>query len=112
MALGLRRNITMTLAVVITVAISLALVGAGLLIRHQVQDMKDYYFYKVEISVFLTKNVTADQRESISRGLHALPQVQQVYYESQQQAFERFKKQFKDSPGLVENVRADALPES
>lgn len=63
MALGLRRNITMTLAVVITVAVSLALVGAGLLIRHQAQDMKDYYFYKVE---------------------------------------------FKDSPGLVENVRADA----
>jgi cell division transport system permease protein len=112
MAIGLRRNLTMTLAVVITVAISLALVGAGLLIRHQVQDMKDYYFYKVEISVFLTKNVTADQRESISRDLYALPQVQQVFYESQQQAYERFQKQFKDSPGLVENVRPDALPES
>lgn len=112
MANGLRRNLTMTFAVVITVAISLTLVGAGLLIRHQVQDMKEYYFYKVEISVFLTKNVTAAQRESISQDLHALPAVQQVFYESQQQAFERFKKQFKDSPGLVDNVRPDALPES
>lgn len=112
MALGLRRNLTMTLAVIITVAISLALVGAGLLIRHQVEDMKDYFYYKVEVSVFLTKNVTADQRESISGDLRALPQVQQVFYESQQEAFERFKKQFKDSPGLVENVRPDTLPES
>lgn len=112
MAIGLRRNLTMTLAVIITVAISLALVGAGLLIRQQVQDMKDYYFYRVEVSVFLTKNVTPDQRQSIGRDLAALPEVQKVYYESQDEAYKRFKEQFKDSPGLVDNVQPDALPES
>ena len=31
--IGLRRNLTMTIAVIVTVAISLALFGAGLLIR-------------------------------------------------------------------------------
>ena len=50
---GLRRNLTMTLAVVITVAISLGLLGAGLLVRAQASTMKDYWYDKVEVSVFL-----------------------------------------------------------
>ena len=41
-----------------------------------------------------------------------MPQVQQVFYESQEQAYEQFREQFKDSPDLVENVTAEALPES
>ena len=52
-AVGLRRNLTMTIAVVVTVAISLALFGAGLLIREQVSTMKDYWYDKVEVSVYL-----------------------------------------------------------
>ncbi|NBQ89614.1 MAG: FtsX-like permease family protein, partial [Betaproteobacteria bacterium] len=39
------------------------------------------------------------------------PLVQQVYYESQQQAYQRFIKQFKNS-AIVQNVSATALPES
>ena len=50
---GLRRNLTMTIAVVVTVAISLALFGAGLLIRAQAETMKDFWYDRIEISVFL-----------------------------------------------------------
>ena len=38
---GLRRNLTMTFAVIITVAVSLTLFGGGLLVRAQVDSMKD-----------------------------------------------------------------------
>jgi cell division transport system permease protein len=41
-----------------------------------------------------------------------MPEVQTVYYESQDEAYEQFRRQFEDSPDLVENVTADALPES
>jgi cell division transport system permease protein len=41
-----------------------------------------------------------------------MPEVQTVYYESQEEAYEQFREQFEDSPDLVENVTADALPES
>ena len=41
---GIRRNLTMTIAVVITVAVSLALFGAGLMVRSQVDLMKDYWY--------------------------------------------------------------------
>ena len=54
--IGLRRNLTMTIAVVITVAVSLALFGAGLMVRSQVDLMKDYWYDKVQVSIFLCGN--------------------------------------------------------
>ena len=121
--IGLRRNLTMTIAVVVTVAISLALFGSALLIRKQVEAMKDFWYDKVEVSVYLCgessdtatcggQAVTQAQRDEIGEDLQAMPQVQEVFYESQEAAYKQFREQFKDSPDLVENVTADALPES
>jgi cell division transport system permease protein len=121
--IGLRRNLTMTIAVVVTVAISLALFGSALLINKQVEAMKDFWYDKVEVSVYLCgdasdtascagSGVTDQQRRELEADLLAMPQVQEVFYESQEQAYKQFQEQFKDSPDLVENVTADALPES
>lgn len=112
MALGLRRNLTMTIAVVLTVAISLGMLGTAWLIREQVNRMKGFWFGKIEVSVFLTKNVTPDQRDAIGKTLNELPEVRHVYYESQAQAYSRFKQQFRDVPNLVKNTDPSALPES
>ena len=51
--IGIRRNLTMTFAVMITIAISLTLLGIGLLANSQVRVMKDYWYDKIEVSVFL-----------------------------------------------------------
>jgi cell division transport system permease protein len=82
--IGLRRNLTMTIAVVVTVAISLALFGSGLLIRKQVETMKDFWYDKVEVSVYLCgavsdsptcegQAVTDDQRAELEADLRAMP---------------------------------------
>ena len=121
--IGLRRNLTMTMAVILTVAVSFGLAGSGWLLRQQVSVMKDYFYAKVEVSVFLCDpisiaancsgvGVTDAQRAEILSDLHHNPLVQDVIYESKAKAYERFKKQFKDSPDLVNNVSPDALPES
>lgn len=121
--IGLRRNLTMTVAVVVTVAISLALFGSGLLIRKQVETMKDFWYDKVEVSVYLCgpasqeptcagAPVSPEQRDQLLADLEATPQVEQVFYESQEEAFVHFQEQFQDSPDLVQNVTAEALPES
>lgn len=121
--IGLRRNLTMTIAVVVTVAISLALFGAGLLLRDQVSEMKNYWYDKVEVSVFLCSTdstrpscadgeVTQAQRDAIRSDLESLrPLVRQVYYESKTEAYTRFKEQFKGS-AIADNVTPDAMPES
>ena len=120
--IGLRRNLTMTFAVVITVAISLTLLGIGLLANSQVRVMKDYWYDKIEVSVFLCGTlsespscasgpVSQEQRDQIKLDIEALPVVDTVYYESQAEAFTRFQERFKDS-AIAQNVTQDQLPES
>ena len=121
-ATGLRRNITMTVAAVLVIAIALALFGIALLLRQQINVMKGFWYDKVEVSIFLCGDtsdapscadgaVTDTQRREIQADLQATPQVDTVYYESKQKAFELFKEQFSDS-AIVDNVTADSLPES
>ena len=120
--IGLRRNLTMTFAVVVTTAISLSLLGIGLLSNAQVGAMKDYWYDKIEVSVFLCGSlsespscasgvVSADQRIAIQRDLQEMSVVDSVFYESQTEAFKRFQELFKDS-AIAQNVTADQLPES
>jgi len=120
--IGLRRNLTMTFAVIVTTAISLSLLGIGLLSNSQVNAMKDYWYDKIEVSVYLCGSlsespscvggvVSPEQRLGIKSDLEALPVVQSVFYESQSEAYSRFQERFKDS-AIAQNVTADQLPES
>ena len=120
--IGLKRNFTMTFAVIVTVAISLSLLGIGLLSNSQVNAMKDYWYDKIEVSVFLCGSlsespscsagiITSSQRLEIQNELQKMPVVANVYYESQSQAYARFQERFKDS-AIAQNVTADQLPES
>jgi cell division transport system permease protein len=110
--IGLRRNLTMTIAVVITAAISLAIFGSALMIRNQVNVMKGYWYGKVEVSIFLKDDVTQAQRDQLRSELDAMPDVEKVYFESKDDAYKRFKEQFKDTPDIVANTTPDVLPES
>ncbi len=120
---GIRRNLTMTVAVVITVAVTLALFGAGLMVRSQVDLMKDYWYDKVQVSIYLCGNtsevisctqgsVTQAQREEIRADLESLrPLVEEVYYESSAEAYQRFSEQFRDAP-ILSSIKPEDLPES
>lgn len=111
-ATGLRRNLTMTIAMVITTAISLGLLGAGLLIASQISEMKQIYYDKVQVSIFLTEEVTDSERSAIQAGLDGSTEIETYLYESQEQAYERFKQQFRAQEELVRSTPEDALPES
>jgi cell division transport system permease protein len=110
--IGLRRNLTMTIATVITVGVALSLLGVGYFMYRQVSLMKGYWYGKIDVSVFLDQNVTQAQRDTILHDLETLPGVERVYYESQAQAYQRFKQEFASSPDLVNNTPESALPES
>lgn len=121
--IGLRRNLTMTIAVILTVAISLALFGFGLLIRSQVETMKRYWYDKVEVSVYLCvkssntpeceKNgpATKKQQAQVESALKSMPQVQKVYYESQAEAWKHFQEEFANSP-LLKSTEKNDMPDS
>ncbi|MCI0686670.1 MAG: permease-like cell division protein FtsX [Sporichthyaceae bacterium] len=122
--IGLRRNLTMTVAVIVSVAVSLTLFGLALLIRAQVNQMKDFWFDKIEVSIFLcndnspqslscTGAVTPDQKVLIREDLDTLKGtlVSDVFFETQQAAYENALAQFKDSP-IAEFLVPEQLQES
>jgi cell division transport system permease protein len=111
-ATGLRRNMTMTVAMILTTAISLGLMGTGLLIAGMISDMKEIYYDKVQVSIFLADDVTDEQRAAIESELEGSSEVRSFIYESKDEVYERFQQQFSQQPELVENTPADALPES
>ena len=113
---GLRRNVTMTIAMVLTTAISLALVGTGLLAVRTIDRTEQLYSDRVEVQVALTSDVSAadgDCSQAICSGLRATlegsPFVESVRFESQQEAYERYRELFAGQ-SLAEVVRPQSLP--
>jgi len=116
---GLRRNITMTIAMIITTAVSLAMLGGGLLIVRTIDKMKVAYMADVEVAVYLTddistndKNCAQDLCQSLRQQLESNAGVQSVVFENRDAAFARFKKIFESQPELVALARPESLPAS
>jgi cell division transport system permease protein len=110
---GLWRNVTMTVAMIITMAVSLAMLGASLVLYQQINSMKTYYNDQVEVSIFLKADVTDEQRNAIQQALQGDSMVRQpVLHETKEQAYTKFKDEFKDAPDLVAATSPNSLPES
>jgi cell division transport system permease protein len=111
----------MTVALIVSVAVSLSLVGAALLLSSQVDRMKGYWYDKIEVSIFLCGNssvtftctgaVTDEQLRNIETILGGLEPVQDIFYESSTDAYDQFKEQFAGS-AILANISPDALPAS
>jgi cell division transport system permease protein len=114
---GLRRNLMMSLAVVLSVTVSLTLLGAALLLSEQVELATDDWTGKVEVSIFLCDDrtcpaITTQQRDKLREDLEAQPVVAEVFYESKREAYERFTRLFADQPTLIEAIDVSTLPAS
>src|SRR6201992_1241215 len=119
---GLRRNLTMTVALIVVVAISLSLLGTGLLFVKQVDRTRSYWQSKVEISVYLCYTdsanpnchgaVTEAQKSELEQRLTAMPQVQNVTYVTQAQAWALYKQAFSSDQSYVSMLKESDMPSS
>ncbi|WP_433267096.1 permease-like cell division protein FtsX [Micromonospora vinacea] len=109
---GLWRNVTMSIAMIITMAVSLTMLGASGLMYRQVDDMKDLYYKNIEVSIFLTQEVTEQERTELQTKLDSDPLVKDVLYVNKDEAYKRFKEMYQDAPDLVNAVKPDQLPEA
>jgi cell division transport system permease protein len=119
---GLRRNLTMTIALIVVVAISLSLLGTGLLFVKQVDSTRTYWQSNAEISVYLCTAyspnpscdgaVTLAEQDQLEHTLTSMPQVEKVTYVSQAQAYAAFKQDFSNDPSYVSTVTENGLPPS
>jgi cell division transport system permease protein len=111
-ATNLFRNVTLTLASVLTVVVSLTLFGSALLLRQGVENANDRFKGGIEFIVYLQPTISEDQKTSIQRDLDDNPDVRDYTFVNQDETFEEFKRLFQNSPQLVETVTPDILPPS
>ena len=121
---GLRRNLTMTVALIVVVAISLSLLGTGLLFVKQVDHTRALWQSKVQLSIYLcdnnplspqcTKNgpATAAQTTQIASTLRKLPQVVEVTHQTQAANLAQFRKEFAYDPVFIDSVQPGDIPAS
>ncbi|HET8661489.1 MAG TPA: permease-like cell division protein FtsX [Micromonosporaceae bacterium] len=109
---GLWRNATMTIAMIITMAVSLTMLGASVLLFWQVNNMREFFYDKIEVSIFLKSDVTEAQRTALDTALKEDPLVQEYDHESKEEAYEKFQTMFRDAPDLVNSVKPESLPEA
>ncbi|QCB94160.1 permease-like cell division protein FtsX [Cellulomonas shaoxiangyii] len=122
--IGLRRNLSMTISVVLVTFVCLTFLGAAALLQTQIGKMKDDWYDKVEVSVFLCPansaertcaagEVTEEQRQDILGALEApevAPYIEEVFTETKEAAYESFQRQFGDqfwaSAATVDDMNA------
>lgn len=116
----LTRHAALLFATVSTVTVASLLLAFSLLGHFQANAMKDYWYDKVEVSMFLCSSVPSpscpvpvsqQQLDELAAVLAADVRVAEVFYESSEEAFARFSQMYADS-GLLESVTAAALPSS
>ncbi|GAB3121053.1 permease-like cell division protein FtsX [Glaciibacter psychrotolerans] len=109
---GLRRNVSMVISVVLVTFISLTFVGAAILIQMQIGQMKNYWYDKAQVGIYMCTSystgetctageASAEQIASVKEQLESptlSPFIDKFYFETHEQAFSNFQKQFAGNP--------------
>ncbi|PYE12947.1 cell division protein FtsX [Williamsia limnetica] len=117
---GLRRNVTMTVAMIITTAITLGMFGAGLLVVQMADKTQDIFLDRVEMQIFISDAVTDADPDCASAPCSTLRSdiegaagVESVQYIDRAQAYrDATTKTFANNPDIAALVREDTLPAS
>lgn len=113
---GLRRNVTMTVAMILTTAISIGLFGGGMLIVRLADQSRAIYLDRVESQVFLTNDVSAndpscdaDPCKALRQTIEERDDVRSVRFLNRDEAYDDAIRKF---PQYKDVAGRDAFPAS
>ncbi len=123
---GLKRNVSMSVALIVTIFVSLTLVGMGLLLNAQADKAERFWGDKLQITVFMcnqnskaencTGEVSQSQRSEIRGVIEDHPEVASYYHQSKEEAFETWRKVYiskdKTEQEIYSTVKAADMQES
>ncbi len=109
---NLTRNVTLTVASILTVFVSLAIVGTTVLVRQGAQNMTRQFEGGVEFIVYLDPAITDPQRAEVELQLTGNPGVQRIEYVDRDATFADFRQLFEGQDTILDNVRPEDLPTS
>ena len=121
---GLRRNLSMHLAVILTLFVSLTLVGLGVLMNKQADKAADYWGSQIEVPVNLcrerdssqncTGEVTAAQKKHVIEVIEDNPEAAGYEIVTKREAFEKAKELIGEEKfeGDFPPLRVESMPET
>lgn len=109
---NLFRNPSLSIATILTVAVSLSLMGASLLVQQGVGRINNVFKDEVEFIVWMDVDVTPEQIEATDNILQDSPFVKRYEYVNQEETFLEFQEYYADEPEILELVEPDQLPTS
>jgi cell division transport system permease protein len=111
-ASNLWRNRVMALAAILTVAVSLSLVGTALLLRQAVSRQIGQWSNNVSLQIFMNPNVTKAQLASVNQLIDQLKgsQIKSCDYLNHQQSFNQMKSLFASEPAVVSVLTPATTP--
>ena len=119
---GLRSNVSMVVSIILVTFISLTFVGIAALLQLQIGQMKNYWYDKAQVAIYLCTDYSPEaacplgeanqeQMDAIASQLDSellTPYIETYYFETHEQAFEKFQEQFEGS-SVVGFITADQL---
>jgi cell division transport system permease protein len=109
---NLTRNITLTVASVLTVFVSLAIVGVTVLVRQGAANLTQQFADGVEFIVYVNPDITEQQLAEVRTSLETNPLVAEATYINRDETYADFRRLFEGQETMLENVRAEDLPTS
>ena len=109
---NLTRNLTLTLASVLTVFVSLAIVGTTVLVRQGAQNMTSRWEGGIEFIVYLDAGISEDELGAVQANLDENPLVARSEYIDRDATWAEFQRIFAGERTMLENVRPEDLPTS
>jgi len=111
-ATNLKRNLTLTFATVVTIAIALTLVGASRLMDQGVNRSNVRFRGNVQTIVYMKADASQDQIDAVGRGLDQNPNVQSKRYLDHDEANQEFREIFADEPAIRDSLTPQETPTS
>ncbi|MEA3216147.1 MAG: cell division transport system permease protein [Acidimicrobiia bacterium] len=109
---NLWRNISLTVASMLTVAVSLSLFGGAQIIYHGIGNATARWKGGIEFIVFMNPTANDDQLASVRKALESSPEVRKVEFVDKTAAYEEFRTLFARQPELLDAVDQNAMPPS
>src|SRR3954453_19017990 len=111
-AINLRRNLTLSFATVITIAISLTLVGTSLLMRQGVARSNVKFHGDIETIIYMNPKASQDQIDAVKRALDGSPHVASATYLDHDAAYQEFLEVFYKEPEIQKSLKPEEVPTS
>ena len=109
---SLFRNKFMAVASVLTVTLSMFILGVFLCAVLNINHMATYLENQVEMTVYLKDGLNTDQVMAVGKKLKALPDLKEIKFTNKDQAMAEFKQRLGDQQGILDAINGNPLPSS